>query len=75
MDYYSTRDQARIGLNLDSALNAGLAADGGLYVPRTLPKIGFAAPASSLAETAALALAPFFQGSSLAPELEFAQSR
>ncbi len=70
MDYYSTRDQARIGLNLDAALNAGLAADGGLYVPRTLPKIGFSAPASSLAETAALALAPFFQGSSLAPELE-----
>jgi len=69
MDYYSTRDQARIGLNLDAALNAGLAADGGLYVPRTLAKIDFDAPASSLAETAALALAPFFKGSSLASEL------
>ena len=70
MDYYSTRDQARIGLNLDAALNAGLAADGGLYVPRTLPKIDFTAPASSLAETAAWVLAPFFKGSSLATELE-----
>ena len=70
MDYYSTRDHARIGLNLDAALNAGLAPDGGLYVPRTLPKIDFLAPASSLAKTAALALAPFFKGSSLATELE-----
>jgi len=69
MDYYSTRDQARIGVNLDAALNAGLAADGGLYVPRSLPRIDLDAPASSLAETAALALAPFFKGSSLAPEL------
>ena len=69
MDYYSTRDPARIGLNLDAALNAGLAADGGLYVPRTLPKIQLDAPATSLAETAALVLAPFFQGSSLANEL------
>ena len=69
MDYYSTRDQKRTGLNLDAALNAGLAADGGLYVPRNLPKINFDAPAASLAETAALALAPFFTGSSLAPEL------
>ena len=70
MDYYSTRDAARIGLNLDAALNAGLAVDGGLYVPRTLPKIQLDAPASCLAETAALVLAPFFQGSSLANELE-----
>lgn len=70
MDYYSTRDQAQLGLNLDAALNAGLAADGGLYVPRFLPKIAFEAPAATLAETAALALAPFFAGSSLAPELE-----
>ena len=70
IDYYSTRDQARVGLNLDAALNAGLAADGGLYVPRTLPKIQLDAPASSLAETAALVLAPFFQGSSLATELD-----
>ena len=70
MDYYSTRDQARIGLNLDAALNAGLAADGGLYVPRTLPKMEFDAPAASLAETAAQVLAPFFKGSSLAAELQ-----
>ncbi len=70
MDYYSTRDQVRIGLNLDAALNAGLASDGGLYVPRSLPKIDFEAPASSLAKTAALALAPFFMGSRLADELE-----
>ena len=69
MDYYSTRDQMRTGLNLDAALNAGLAVDGGLYVPRSLPKIDFTAPAASLAETAALALAPFFKGSSLNSEL------
>ena len=70
MDYYSTRDPARIGLSLDAALNAGLAVDGGLYVPRSLPKHEFNAPASSLASTAAWALAPYVQGSSLASELE-----
>lgn len=70
MDYYSTRDPVRVGFKLDAALNAGLAADGGLYVPRTCPKIQLKAPASNLAETAALVLAPFFQGSSLANELK-----
>ena len=69
MEYYSTRDQAQLGLNLDAALNAGLAVDGGLYVPRFLPQINFTEPADTLAQTAALVLAPFFAGSSLASEL------
>lgn len=69
MDYYSTRDPEKLGLNLDAALNAGLAADGGLYVPRAIPKIDFNAPAATLAQTAALALTPFFEGSSLTSEL------
>ncbi len=69
MDYYSTRDPGKTAISLDAALNAGLAPDGGLYVPSSLPKITFDAPGTSLAQTAAWALAPFFAGSVLASEL------
>jgi threonine synthase len=71
MNYYSTRDPAKTPVGLDLALNAGLAPDGGLYVPATLPQLHLNDfdVGSALSDTAALALAPFFAGSSLAPEL------
>ncbi len=50
---------------------AGLAPDGGLYVPRALPRVDPAAfdADGTLAETAATLLAPFFAGDPLAAEL------
>jgi threonine synthase len=75
MNYYSTRSHdsvnASLTVTLDQALNAGLAPDGGLYVPSEIPRLDLSAwtPAFTLAQTAALALTPFFQGSSLLPQL------
>lgn len=71
MQYLSTRGQAP-PVHLDEALTAGLAPDGGLYVPEALPLFtagDFAAP-GGLPELAARFLAPFFVGSALAPQLE-----
>lgn len=53
---------------IDVALIAGLAPDGGLYVPETIPTLPRGVthgPESSLARTAAVALAPYFAASSL----------
>ena len=79
MDFYSTRDPARSPVNLDFALNAGLAADGGLFVPAHIPTNPLIAELMllsateldqlSLAAVAERALRPFFQGSTLAPVL------
>jgi threonine synthase len=56
--------------DLTGAILQGLAADGGLFVPETLPHVD---PASiegdSLAEIAAGLLAPYFEGSGLESEL------
>jgi threonine synthase len=69
MDYYSTRDRQSPpqAFGIDHALSAGLAADGGLYVPARLPQFALEACAedASLAEVAQLALVPFFARSSL----------
>lgn len=70
MKYLSTRgDTPPTGI--DAALALGLALDGGLYVPESLPQLGAAnfADCTSLAAVAARALAPFFAGSRLATEL------
>jgi len=70
MIYTSTRDAAhRAGL--DEALARGLAPDGGLYVPQTLPALDPAAieADADLPMVAAAVLAPFFAGSSLADSL------
>ena len=70
MKYYSTRNEA-IAVDLSSALIAGLAADGGLYVPKNLPAFtaqDFAAD-ESLAVIATRLLQPFFAGDALADEL------
>lgn len=72
MRYFSTRDHRQEWpVTLDAALSAGLAADGGLYVPETRPTFK-AADFDGLTTLPAVAerlLAPFFAGSSLAPQL------
>lgn len=72
MRYFSTRDvRSEWPTGLDTALAAGLAPDGGLYVPERLPQLDvedFRA-CRNLPEVAERLLAPFFLGSSLAPKL------
>lgn len=68
--YLSTRG-ASPAATLSQAIAAGLAPDGGLYVPDHLPTLSvedFKADAN-LAQTAATLLAPFFAGDALAAEL------
>lgn len=70
MKFASTRDN-RVSVDLSSALMAGLAADGGLYVPRELPTFtaqDFTAD-ESLAAIATRLLQPFFADDPLADEL------
>ncbi len=68
--YHSTRSVGPI-VPISQAIAAGLAPDGGLYVPEALPAIDPAAfdPNGSLADTAATLLAPFFAGDPLADSL------
>ncbi len=69
MHYVSTRSGVP-PTSLSDALAAGLAPDGGLYVPEFLPQLDPAsAPEADLAETCAWLLAPFFAGDALAVEL------
>ncbi|MGN6226861.1 MAG: threonine synthase [Dyella sp.] len=70
MRYVSTRGGCAPA-SLSEAIAAGLAPDGGLYVPATMPQlnaVGFD-PHGSLADTAATLLAPFFAGDPLAAAL------
>ena len=69
MRYVSTRGGAP-AVSLSTAIAAGLAPDGGLYVPERLPAPRPWIPTPSLAETAAQVMAPFFDGDALAPALE-----
>ncbi|KRF02160.1 threonine synthase [Frateuria sp. Soil773] len=68
--YVSTRG-ASPAASLGEAIAAGLAPDGGLYVPESLPRLDPAAfdPHGTLADTAATLLAPFFAGDTLAGDL------
>lgn len=70
MRYISTRGRSP-AVPISQAIAAGLAPDGGLYVPEKLPKLDPSAfdPHGSLADTAATLLAPFFAGDPLAAEL------
>ncbi|MDX1626372.1 MAG: threonine synthase [Wenzhouxiangellaceae bacterium] len=70
MRYVSTRAEAP-PVTVDRAIRAGLAPDGGLYVPERLPRIDTASvPAdASLPAMAAAVLAPMFAGSRLAAAL------
>jgi threonine synthase len=66
VQYRSTRG-ASVGVPISAAIAAGLAPDGGLYVPAALPQIDPSsfAPLGTLADTAATLLAPFFAGDPL----------
>ena len=67
--FVSTRGQVA-PTPIDTALVAGLAPDGGLYVPDAIPRLAPAAPAPTMPATAARILAPFFAGSALRGRLE-----
>lgn len=71
MKYISTRGEAP-AVNLSAALAAGLAPDGGLYVPQTLPRFVASdfAGCETLAAVSARLLAPFFAGDALASQLD-----
>lgn len=71
MKYRSTRGEAPL-VSADKALRAGVAPDGGLYLPETLPRFepGDFAADTSLGALASRLLAPFFAGSPLAQPLE-----
>lgn len=68
--YVSTRGGSP-AVGLGAAIAAGLAPDGGLYVPETMPRLDIAMfdPAGGLADTAATLLAPFLAGDPLAQAL------
>jgi threonine synthase len=70
MKYVSTRGNAP-AIGLGAALAAGLASDGGLYVPQTLPRFapGDFADCDTLATVATRLLQPFFEGDALAAQL------
>ncbi len=55
--------------SLSQAIAAGLAPDGGLYVPQTLPPARTLVAGAGLADTATALLQPFFEGDALAAEL------
>lgn len=71
MKFVSTRSTSPAA-DLSRAINAGLAPDGGLYVPETLPQLDAHAfdGADSLPEIAARLLQPFFAGDALAADLD-----
>src|SRR5690606_1208507 len=68
MEFISTRN-ASPPASLSQAIAAGLAPDGGLYVPAKLPAGRALEAGASLSQTTASLLAPFFEGDALAPAL------
>ncbi len=68
MNFISTRN-ASPAVSLSQAIAAGLAPDGGLYVPQQMPAPRTLTPGDSLAATAAELLQPFFAGDALEAEL------
>lgn len=68
MRFISTRGTAPAA-GIDDALVAGLAPDGGLYVPEALPRADLATPQPTLADTAQVVLAPYFANSRIADAL------
>lgn len=71
MRFVSTRGKAAPA-SLSEAIAAGLAPDGGLYVPETLPTLALSDfdQADSLPQIASVLLRPFFAGDALAAELD-----
>ncbi len=68
MKFVSTRGSTP-PTSIDGALVAGLAPDGGLYVPESIPLLASSAPQATLGETAQALLAPYFAESSLRDRL------
>ena len=68
MRFISTRNSSP-AVSLSQAIAAGLAPDGGLYVPETLPASRPLELGDDLADTATRLIAPFFAGDALANEL------
>ncbi|MDR6992193.1 threonine synthase [Luteimonas sp. 3794] len=68
MKFVSTRGHAP-AVGIDDALVAGLAPDGGLYVPESIPAVDLATPRATLADTALVTLAPWFEGSRIESQL------
>ena len=70
MRYVSTRGSTAV--SLDKALVSGIAADGGLFLPETLPKATWRqfGTAEDIRTTAETFLTPFFSGSALENDLE-----
>jgi threonine synthase len=68
MNFISTRNTAP-AVTLSEAIAAGLAPDGGLYVPQAMPAARALQPGATLAQTATSLLQPFFAGDGLQGEL------
>jgi threonine synthase len=68
MNFISTRN-ASPAASLSDAIAAGLAPDGGLYVPQAMPTARDLQPGDTLAHTAAALLQPFFAGDGLEGQL------
>ncbi|MEL1264806.1 threonine synthase [Pseudoxanthomonas putridarboris] len=68
MNFISTRN-ASSAATLSQAIAAGLAPDGGLYVPEALPAARDLRAGRDIAETAAALLQPFFAGDALEGQL------
>jgi len=71
MKYRSTRDRGR-EVSLSQAIHEGLAKDGGLYVPATMPRLddaSFSGP-GTLRAVAGPLLRPFFTGDPLSERLD-----
>ncbi|QOY63227.1 threonine synthase [Lysobacter sp. H21R4] len=68
MKFASTRGGSP-EVGIDDALAAGLAPDGGLYVPLAIPEAHLDKAGATLADTAAALLGPYFAGSRLEPQL------
>ncbi|HEY5782261.1 MAG TPA: threonine synthase, partial [Lysobacter sp.] len=69
MNFTSTRGKTPPN-GIDQALVAGLAPDGGLYVPGQIPTLSSLPCAASLADTARAVLLPYFDGSTLRNRLD-----
>ena len=68
MNFISTRNNAP-AVSLSDAIAAGLAPDGGLYVPENLPELRALEVGNDLADTATQLIAPFFENDALDSEL------
>lgn len=69
MRYVSTRGAAP-ELGFDDVLLAGLAVDGGLYVPELYPTFELPGPSAAYAEVAGAVIRPFVRGSVLEDDLD-----